>query len=360
MNINLQSYKIKNSEEEIFIEEDISIGKICYGLINKNELIAIKDKEIILENNLILKIDNTGKIFEFLEYYDLPLEEIHTNYKFTPEEFLEVIRPLFIQIEEKIISLSEKKNISKNKILFTILSIEVNENQMYLNAAKKLANEILMQTKHDVLISTNNINFFNDIKSNRVKIRNNINKNLILSYGGEFNYNLKHNAIKNIPKKYDYIIYLDCDIKLDGWNELSDDFFETKFSEYDFGADRLNCYLHDEVLRYVNQESTLFTHKIKSYDIVENYSMDEDIMNSRLPSEHFFILKNDSEKVKKFQKKWEEMNVYLQNKNGEGGSWGDGFEIGVSSNYAGFNKIMEIGPFYWQDTLGFKFNGNKL
>ena len=56
------------------------------------------------------------------------------------------------------------------KILFTILSIEDNS-KMYLTSAKTLTQEILNQTNHDVLISTNNIDFFSDIQSNRVIVR---------------------------------------------------------------------------------------------------------------------------------------------------------------------------------------------
>ena len=72
------------------------------------------------------------------------------------------------------------------KILFTILSID-SGNVMYLQSAKRLVNEILDQTKHDVLVSTNNLNFFEDISSNRFFIRNNIDTSCILKYGSEFN-----------------------------------------------------------------------------------------------------------------------------------------------------------------------------
>ena len=59
------------------------------------------------------------------------------------------------------------------KILFTILSIE-DDAKMYLTSAKTLTQEILNQTNHDVLISTNNVDFFSDIQSNRVIVRDNI------------------------------------------------------------------------------------------------------------------------------------------------------------------------------------------
>ena len=100
------------------------------------------------------------------------------------------------------------------KILFTLLSIE-SKNNNYLISAKELIKEILLQTKHDILLSTNSVDFFSDINDERIIIRNNIDDTSKFQYNGEFNYNLKYHAFKNIPPQYDYIIYLDCDIKLE-------------------------------------------------------------------------------------------------------------------------------------------------
>jgi len=91
------------------------------------------------------------------------------------------------------------------KILFTILSIE-DDAKMYLTSTKTLTQEILNQTNHDILISTNNVDFFSDIQSNRVIVRDNILKNSTLRYTNEFNYNLKHFAFENLPTDYDCII----------------------------------------------------------------------------------------------------------------------------------------------------------
>jgi hypothetical protein len=230
------------------------------------------------------------------------------------------------------------------KILFTILSIE-DDAKMYLTSAKTLTQEILNQTNHDVLISTNNVDFFSDIQSNRVIVRDNI---------------LKHFAFENLPDGYDCIIYLDCDIKLDGWDNNSDLYINNLIDNYDFGATRLNCYLGKSITELKESGTTLFKHKIDSYKIRENHLESDDIMNSQLPSEHFLIFKYDKEKLKKFQEKWKEMNDYLQSINGDGGSWGDGFEIGISARYAGFHKTIEVNHGAWNGTLKFIFNGNKF
>jgi hypothetical protein len=245
------------------------------------------------------------------------------------------------------------------KILFTLIALEVEGNQNYLRSCLTLTDEILEKTNYDILISTNNVDYFNKVNSSRVFVRNNIKIDSILKYGNEFNYNLKHHAFKDIPIMYDCVIYLDCDIKLDSWKPESDELVSQVIKDYDLGADRTNCILGDEVNYLLTNKPCLFTHKINSYEILTRISKDDDLMKSQLPSEHFLILKNDPEKITKFQQKWEEMNDFLQMKNGEGGSWGDGFEIGISSRYAGMTKIRHTSQGDWDGILGLKFNGNK-
>ena len=187
------------------------------------------------------------------------------------------------------------------KILFTLASIRVN-NDNYLKSAKKLTEEILSKTNHDVLISTNDVNFFSEINSDRCIVRDNIRKNTKLTHGYEFNYNLKHHAFEDIDEKYDFILYLDCDIKMLSWTQESDDVFITTMKDFDFGADRLNCELDQQIKELKEKGNCLFRHKITNYDILSKYPMDDDIMKSLLPSEHFLILKNDPTKVKNSNK----------------------------------------------------------
>lgn len=244
-------------------------------------------------------------------------------------------------------------------LLFTLLSIDTG-NKHYLISAKKLIQEILLQTKHDILLSTNNVEFFSDIVNTRLTVRNNIESSSIFVFNGGFNYNLKHHAFMDVPKEYDGIIYLDCDIKLDGWSDESDKYVLMLLQNYSFGADRTCCLLKDEVERYLTDTPCLFKHKIKAYEITEHFLLTDDIMNSRLPSEHFLVLKNEPMYISKFQKKWKELNDLLQCKNGADGAWGDGFEIGIAARYAGFHSILNVGGGDWNTILKFKFNGNKI
>lgn len=245
------------------------------------------------------------------------------------------------------------------KILFTLLSIDCG-NPMYLTASKNLINEILSQTNSDILLSTNNVEFFNDLTDSRITIRNNIDESCKLRMGSEFNYNSKYHAFKDIPEEYDFIIYLDCDIKLEGWSEESINFLENIFGNHDFGATRLNCILHDEIRYYKTNENCLFRNKIELYKILESIDESDDIMKSQLPSEHFLIFKNNPIKLKLFSEKWKEMSDHLQSTGCDVCSWGDGFEIGISARYAGFHNTLEVSHGYWQNILGFKFNGNKF
>lgn len=244
------------------------------------------------------------------------------------------------------------------KILFTMLSISV-DNDIYIESALNLTKEILYQTNHDILISTNKPILFNHISNHRLTIRNNLDNFSVYRFENEFNYNLKHFAFQNISSIYDYIIYLDCDIKLNVWSSLSDSFMINTMSKYDFGADRLCCLLKDEISYYIKAQRCLFAHKIKYYDIIKRFSMDHDIMDARLPSEHFLILKNIPEKIIKFQKSWQEQSIFLQNTGCTGCAWGDGFEIGIAARNAGFHNLYNIDAAHWKNTLGFQFNGNR-
>lgn len=248
------------------------------------------------------------------------------------------------------------------RVIFTLLCIKIGDSNLYTDATARLIDEILTQSNHDILLSTNATELQEKFRNNnRVIVRDNItNTNNILKYSSEFNYNLKYLAFENIPSNYDLIIYLDCDIKLDGWNLNSDCYLENLFMKehYNFGATRLNCLLRNEVNQHRTAGRALFSHKIQSYKILD-YSDTDDIMLSVLPSEHFLIFKNDNIKVNQFYSKWKQLNDHLQSINGSGGSWGDGFEIGISARYAGFCSPVEIDYGSSINILGFKFNGNK-
>jgi hypothetical protein len=82
-------------------------------------------------------------------------------------------------------------------------------------------------------------------------------------------------------------------------------------------------------------------------------------MDSCLPSEHFLIFKYNKEKLETFANKWSELNGIMQSQNGGNGSWGDGFEMGISAKYAGYDNLYDLNYGDLQNHFGFFFNGNK-
>ena len=244
------------------------------------------------------------------------------------------------------------------RILFTLLSIDAG-NKMYIESAKRLVSELLEKTNHDIVVSSNNASHFKVFENERFKVRNNIDKNSVLQYKTEFNYNLKYHCFDDLVGEYDCVIYLDCDIKIGHWSIDSENIIKKSLKNYDFLADRFECVLSDQINEYQNGGRPLFSHKIRSYDILKRFNSLDDIMNSKLPSEHFLIFRYDKTRLDKFKDKWSELNTYLQNKNGDGGSWGDGFEIGISARHAGYHKTLTYNQNIWEHKLGFIFNGNK-
>jgi hypothetical protein len=243
------------------------------------------------------------------------------------------------------------------KGVFTLLSINCGTT-MYLNSSSILIDEILNQTSFDIIVTTNDVNFFSDKLNERVLIRGINDNNLIFSYNNGFNYNLKYLCFEDIPEIYDYIIYLDCDIKLDGWNEKSTNLIDFHLQNHEVIGTRFEAILKNEYQHYLDGIGHTFSHKINSYEI-SKYDLNDDIFESRLPSEHFLIIKNDPQKITLFVNKWKQMNFYLQSKNGNGGSHCDAFEIGISLRSAGLNDIYNMSYGVSTIDLGFKFNGNK-
>lgn len=238
-------------------------------------------------------------------------------------------------------------------VLFTLLSI----GEKYSKSCQLLVEELLSNTTHNILISTDNVEYFPNY-SKRVIVRQNIEKEAKLSLSGsEFNYNLKFHAFEDIPEGYDIILYLDCDIKNKFWSEEGESKLKASFTNHDFIACRLNCTLTNEIAQLNSTGNCLFKNKILSYKA--NEWEDKSLYESKLPSEHFFGFKYDKNKLTRFYKKWRELNYQLQSVEGAQ-SWGDGFEIGVAAFYAGYKNSFEFTFTDQQLLLGLEFNGNKI
>jgi hypothetical protein len=132
-----------------------------------------------------------------------------------------------------------------------------NGSEIYTTFAKRLINDVLTKTPYDIMITTNNIDNFSDViglNNSRVIIRHELLENH-KTHVGVFNQLLKFNAIKDIDKKYDWVLYLDCDA---GFTEKIDvnvlerliDNWESR--GHDMVALRTNATYVDSELQYLD------------------------------------------------------------------------------------------------------------
>jgi len=239
-----------------------------------------------------------------------------------------------------------------NKILFSLLSL----GEVYSSFCNSFISELLTLTPYDIKITTDCPGAFTkadrliidpvDVSNNKVRI------------GYDFNYNLKHLCFKEYDSKYETIFYFDCDQKLAKFNsQLAEDVIIGKYNAgFDFLATRTNAVLGISLQRFKNGEHELFSHKIANYGIDKTPPPDS-WLNAKMPSEHFFILKNNS-KVKTFYETWKDLNDRTEKLEVCHGVWGDGFEIGVSAAVAGYN-VCEVNSYEQFEVFGIVFNGNK-
>jgi hypothetical protein len=250
-------------------------------------------------------------------------------------------------------------------ILVSTISFVNNTKQgseIYSTFAKRLVNDVLTKTPYDVLVNTNNIDNFKDVidlNNDKVTIRY---QNLEghKTHVGAFNQLLKFYAIKEIDKKYDWVLYLDCDAGFtDSINveslEKQIDSWESQ--GFDLVALRTNATYDWAEIEYLdtinnNTPKKLFDDKFRFYGLHPEWS------GSKLPSEHILLIKND-EKLEKMAYEFEKFCTHFETQDPNNIITFDmeAFEIGVSAKLAGYN----MGEMGWQNEnqilkVGFNFN----
>jgi hypothetical protein len=209
------------------------------------------------------------------------------------------------------------------KTIITTCSIQLKHNDnTYLNNCLKLINTYLKYTDFDILVLTNNVDFFNDVKNERV---------ILCDYNEKFNENIISNKRFNMHLKrypimlgsnmdYDVIYHHDCDCYIDGWDNTSyldlieqdyDVFFPTK-PRPQLGGLR-NSYKH-------------FQDKIDREFIGLYY---DDLDNSPNPAETRIIFKNN-DKLKIFLNFWDK----ISNNNKDYLTYYCGVYFGTSAQHA--------------------------
>jgi hypothetical protein len=236
-----------------------------------------------------------------------------------------------------------------------------NGSEIYATFAKRLINDVLTKSPYDVMVTTNNIDNFSDVISNndkRVIIRHESLKNH-KTHVGAFNQLLKFYSINNIDKKYDWVLYMDCDAgliepieieklenQIDYWESLG----------HDMVALRTNATYVESENRYIESltsgENNLFDAKFRFYGIKPEWR------GSCFPSEHVLLIKNN-EKLQVMCTEFESFCTQFETQDETYPITFDmeAFEIGVSAFLAGYN-VGEMGWGTSLDTLKIGFNHN--
>ena len=231
--------------------------------------------------------------------------------------------------------------------------------EIYAIFAKRLINDIMTKTVHDIMITTNEIEHFNDEISQygeRIIIREEKLENHIL-FLGVFNQLLKFYTIKNIDPKYDWVLYLDCDAGLTGdWNndEITSTITNWKSLGYDMMGTRTNAIVGQELKKHEELDiihkneiangnlthynpRNLFSDKFIFYNVSTQNGPFE-WLEAMMPSEHVLLIKNN-DKLQKMADIFEDFCYKFETQDKDFPITVDmeAFEIGVSAKLAGYN-----------------------
>jgi hypothetical protein len=235
--------------------------------------------------------------------------------------------------------------------------------EIYATFAKRLINDVLTKTPYDIMVSTNQQDSFLEIakeNSERVFIKQEYLANH-KTHVGAFNQLLKFYAIQNIDKKYDWVLYLDCDAGFTDKIDVEDleahiDMWEAR--GHDMVALRTNATYVESEERYIkslaNQSNdyNLFDAKFRFYGIKPEWR------GSCFPSEHILLIKNN-EKLEVMANEFEKFCTLFETQDTIYPVTYDmeAFEIGVSAFLAGYN----VGEMDWGNQcqvlkVGFNYN----
>ena len=233
--------------------------------------------------------------------------------------------------------------------------------EIYTTFAKRLINDVLTKTPYDVRITTNSFDSFSDVNNDeRISIVEN-NLETHKTHVGAFNQLLKFSSLKNVDKKYDWVLYLDCDAgfvetlnveslesMMDHWESMG----------HDMVALRANATYENAELEYMESiqkndgSKKLFDDKFIFYGIKPEWR------GAKLPSEHILLIKNN-DKLEVMADEFEKFCYEFETQDPTNPITFDmeAFEIGVSAFLAGYN----MGEMGWNNQgeilkVGFNFN----
>jgi hypothetical protein len=409
MELFLNPKKLKIESGEIYIR-NINDSEFCYEIVGGVDFVLSKNKSFIIEGDIIIKTDENGLIYS--------KESVNKTY--TKDEVISILKNVISDFEVKLNNLTnidvpnsqnnldkknhetvlnEKKNenvlnenkIKKNKLDILVSAIcFINRNkqgaEIYATFANRLLNDVMIKTPFDFRIITNEPNLFNENKNiwgDRVIVTEDklINERLTV---GPFNQLLKYKTMLGVDKKYDWLLYLDCDAGFT--SELDIDRLEKQITNwesqgYDFLAARTNAVLRNELMDHENKKNNflqsnpdkefnpwihggnLFSAKFIFYKITSGSGPVEwgdpsKWMDSKLPSEHVWLIKNN-EKLEKCGRVFKSLNEKFETQSSDNLiTWDmEAFEVGVSAKLSGYNMgdLGNDGEFHILK-IGFNFN----
>lgn len=253
----------------------------------------------------------------------------------------------------------------RNILVSTISFINHNKkgSEIYTTFANRLIDDVLTKTPYDIMVTTNSYEHFREkaeANPDRVTVREEKLENH-KTHVGAFNQLLKFYSIKDIDKKYDWVLYLDCDAgfteainvvdvnnKIDEWESDGSDMVALRTNATYEGAE-------DEFERTKDIEGhpkALFNDKFVFYGIRPEWR------GAVLPSEHILLIKNN-EKLPVMCEEFEKFCTLFETQDEQYPITFDmeAFEIGVSAFLAGY-KAQEMWWGNQNDVLKVGFNHN--
>jgi FkbM family methyltransferase len=422
MELNFTLHKTKNNDRVLMTNGPIQQETLLYEVINGTQFVNIKSEDIELDNNWVIRVDHNGKVYEYFEQIikeEPKLNELNelnelSEPKFTASEFMELLKPILFDLETKILSmgnphqetfvnltkesnkiqvesLDEQKNLNNKDVNILVTSIcFVNRKKLgaeiYATFANRLLNDVMNKTPFDYRIITNEPFHFEENKNawgDRIIITEDNLEHEKLTVG-PFNQLLKYKTMLGVDKKYDWILYLDCDAGFTSTLDVDKLNNQIKYWEslsFDFLAPRTNAVLKNELNDHENKKSNflqsnpgkefnpwihggnLFSAKFIFYNITPTSGPIEwgdpiKWMDAKLPSEHVWLIKNN-EKLEKCGRIFKSLNEKFETQSADNLiTWDmEAFEVGVSSKLAGYNmgELGNEGEFHILN-IGFNFN----
>ena len=290
-----------DNEQELFMEEQIM--SCLYFNYQEDFTLLTFDDWYQKENH-----DESVKFF-----FDMFLNKEHRIFKTFNKSTNENTDIINVEGKTEVKKINKKKNkeeisskVKKSKICVSSICIQVNNNDKnYLEHGKIMTNSFLKNTEYDVVIVTNNVDYFSDLTDSRVKVFDYYEHfDEPVTSGNKFNYHLKRQAIRmGQMLGYDIIYYNDTDCYIEGWD--GDSFLKKCSQDFDVAfVKHANPQLGGLRKAYKHFQDKIDTEFVGLYY--------DELDNAPNPAETSVIFKNNP-KLKKFLKFWDKISKNNKN-----------------------------------------------